>query len=124
MDTAEKKKSSKTPTKIYFRHIFLIALFATLFFFYMGDGYYSHFFSYNRGLFAATEKIAKLKMPPIPFVKNAGSKPIITAQGAYIVDTDSATPVFSKNEHVRLFPASGFVCKSSCMDFLFTPGMM
>lgn len=106
MTKTEKKKNSKFAIQIYFRHVFLTLLFALLLLFYPGDGYYAEFFSYNRGLFAATEKITKLKVPPIPYVKNVGSRPIVTAQGSYIIDTESATPVFAKNEHMKFFPAS------------------
>lgn len=108
----QKKKVTKgndswfTLTKKKAKHIVLLELLALFLLFYPGNNYYAHFFSYNRDLFAAQEKIAEKKIRPIPYVKNLTISPIISAQGAYIIDGATATPVFEKNKDAKYLPAS------------------
>ncbi len=93
-------------TKKKARNIFFLELLSLFLLFYPGNNYYAHFFSYNRELFAAQEKISEKEIRPIPYVKNTYVLPNISAQGGYIVDSNSATPVFEKNKDTRFFPAS------------------
>jgi len=80
-------------------------LFTFLFLFYPGDSYFFHIFAYNRELFDKKEKKITLISNPIPVVKNAYF-PEVTAEGIYVVDLPSFTPLLKRNEHSRFFPAS------------------
>ena len=87
------------------RLIFLFFAFTLLFLFYPGDSYYFHIFAYNRDVFRAHSAPKEIRLQPIPRLKYPSS-PDITAQGAYIVDIPSFTPIFKRNSHDRFFPAS------------------
>ena len=50
-------------------------------------------------------RLRKFRIPPIPRLMYPTS-PDITAQGAYIVDLPTFTPIFERNSHDRFFPAS------------------
>ncbi len=102
------KKKKLVPSNLKRRvwNIVILALFSVLLLFYPGDNYYSHFFSYNRDLFAAQKQISEKEIRPIVYVKNTDILPDISAQGAYVIDAHSATPVFERNKDVHFFPAS------------------
>ena len=85
---------------------FLFVFFTLLFLFYPGDSYYFHIFAFNRSLFEDKPVISKLKINPVPYLKNPISQPFITAQGAYIIDLPSFTPIYQKNQKGRFLPAS------------------
>ncbi len=87
------------------KHIFLFVFFSLLFLFYPGDSYYFHIFAYNRELIAKPEPVTKIKIGPIPYLKFP-YYPEVSAEGIYLVDLPSFTPVFSRNENLKLFPAS------------------
>src|SRR3989344_4025945 len=85
---------------------YLFFLFFSLFFlFYPGDSEYFKIFAYNRAHFAKTDQPIELKTDPIPYLKFP-YYPAITAEGAYIVDLPSFTPVYEKNPHQQFIPAS------------------
>jgi len=88
------------------RFYFLFTFFTLLFLFYPGDSYYFHIFSYNRPLFAENKSPVKLKIEPVPYLKNPYSQPLISAQGVYIIDLPSFTPIYQKNQKSRFLPAS------------------
>lgn len=83
----------------------LFTFFTLLFLFYPGDSYYFHLFAYNREAINKTTPALKLKINPIPYLKFP-YYPEVTAEGIYLVDLPSFTPVFSRNENLKLFPAS------------------
>ncbi|MFA6532961.1 MAG: serine hydrolase [Patescibacteria group bacterium] len=87
------------------KHIFLFVFFTLLFLFYPGDSYYFHIFAYNRELIAKPEPDTKIKIGPIPYLKFP-YYPEVSAEGIYLVDLPSFTPIFSRNENLKLFPAS------------------
>lgn len=87
------------------KHIFLFVFFTLLFLFYPGDSYYFHIFAYNRELIAKPEPDTKIKIGPIPYLKFP-YYPEVSAEGIYLVDLLSFTPIFSRNENLKLFPAS------------------
>lgn len=87
------------------KHILLFIFFTLLFLFYPGDSYYFHIFAYNRELIAKSDPDTKIKVSPIPYLK-LPYYPEVTAEGIYLVDLPSFTPVFSRNENLKLFPAS------------------
>lgn len=86
---------------------FFFIFFTLLFLFYPGNSYYFHIFAYNRSLFNNfQEKQPDLKsINPIPYVAN-NDYPSISAEGVYVVDLASFTPLFNKNEHKQYYPAS------------------
>jgi len=83
----------------------LFILFTLLFLFYPGESLHYNFFAFNHTLLADEKPYVEVKLNPYPVVKNQ-SVPAITAEGAYIVDLDSFTPIFEKNSRSRFFPAS------------------
>lgn len=87
------------------RFYFLFAFFSLLFLFYPGDSELFHIFAYNRSLFESQKNAPKLVIHPVPVV-HTNSPPFISAEGVYILDLPSFTPVYVKNERSRFFPAS------------------
>lgn len=83
----------------------LFAFFTLLFLFYPGDSYYFHLFAYNRQTINKITPAIKIKINPIPYLK-LPYYPEVSAEGIYLVDLPSFTPVFSRNENEKLFPAS------------------
>ncbi len=88
-----------------FRFYLLFTLFSLLFLFYPGDSHYYHIFAFRRDLFAPRAKPESLSHRPFPYPISQ-YPPAITADGAYIADRDTFTPVYQKNEHRRFLPAS------------------
>lgn len=87
------------------RFYVLFLLFTLFFLFYPGDSHYYHLFAYNRDLFE-TEKQYKLpQIKPFPYIP-AASAPEVSAEGVYIIDVPTFTPVFEKNLHQHFLPAS------------------
>lgn len=87
------------------KHILFFAFFTLLFLFYPGDSYYFHIFAYNRELINKTAPPIKINVNPIPYLK-LPYYPEVTAESVYLVDLPSFTPIFSRNENLKLFPAS------------------
>lgn len=87
--------------KFYLFFIF----FTLLFFFYPGDSYYFHLFAYNREAINKKTPALKLKINPIPYLK-LPYYPQVSAEGIYLVDLPSFTPVFERNAQQRFLPAS------------------
>src|SRR3990167_1862590 len=87
------------------KHIFLFVFFTLLFLFYPGDSYYFHLFAYNRKAINKNGSAVKIKINPIPYLK-LPYYPEVSAEGIYLVDLPSFTPVFARNENLKLFPAS------------------
>ena len=85
--------------------ITLFVFFSLLFLFYPGDSDLFHTFSYHRSLFQNQNRSIAYANSPIP-VRNLSLDPAITAQAAYIVDRNSFTPVYEKNAHSQMYPAS------------------
>jgi len=85
--------------------ITLFAFFSLLFLFYPGDSSLFHTFSYHRSLFQNQNRAIAYANSPIP-VRNFSADPAITAETAYIVDRNSFTPVYEKNAHREMYPAS------------------
>lgn len=90
---------------MFFRHYFFFIFFTLLFLFYPGDSWYFTIFAYNRPLFQKKEIPVALKTNPIPILKYQ-YYPEISAEGVYVVDIPSFTPVFKRNETEKFLPAS------------------
>ncbi|MFA6390758.1 MAG: serine hydrolase [Patescibacteria group bacterium] len=56
-------------------------------------------------MISKSEPDTKIKIGPIPYLKFP-YYPEVSAEGIYLVDLPSFTPVFSRNENLKLFPAS------------------
>src|SRR3989339_704218 len=87
------------------KYIFLFLFFTLLFLFYPGNSYYFHLFAFNREVIDKTTPTSKLIINPIPYLK-LPYFPEVSAEGIYLVDLPSFTPVFARNENLKLFPAS------------------
>ncbi len=88
------------------RFILLFVFFTLLFLFYPGDSYYFHIFAYNRQMFNAKEpQFPPFHIDPIPHLISQ-YYPSVTAEGVYVVDLPSFTPIMMRNENERLYPAS------------------
>lgn len=86
--------------------IFVIVLYTFLFLFYPGDSYYVRLFFYNRDLFAAPQTTEGAMHQKVPYVLNTATTPMVTAQGVYVADLESFTPIFEKRANNRFLPAS------------------
>jgi len=89
-------------TKFYLLFIF----YSLLFLFYPGDSYYFHLFAYNRDLFNKKEIKTEVKINPVPYLKNPFYFPETSAEGVYVVDLPSFTPILERNKHIKFLPAS------------------
>lgn len=83
-----------------------VVLITLLLLFYPGNNYYSDLFAYKSHLFSQKTKQISFKSSDIPYLVNTNSSPFLTAQGAYILDLTSFTPVYEKNAHDHFLPAS------------------
>lgn len=88
----------------YRRHV-LFTLLTLLLLFYPGDSFYFHIFAYNRSLFTQIKTPAKLKAVSFPYLKYP-TYPDVSAQGVYIADLPTFTPIYEKNAHEKYYPAS------------------
>lgn len=84
----------------------LFTFFTLLFLFYPGDSYYFHIFAFNRPVFEKKETTLKLPDVPVPYLKNPAYFPLTTAEGVYVVDLPSFTPVLERNKNGKFLPAS------------------
>ncbi len=73
--------------------------------FYPGGYPYFQLLAYNRQVFSETKPLETYQIYPIPHV-NTSFYPYVTAAGVYIVELDSFTPIYKKNEHAQFYPAS------------------
>lgn len=88
--------------KFYFLFIF----YTLLFLFYPGDSYYFHIFAFNKDVFEKKEVSFNLPKNPIPYLKNPLYFPATSAEGVYVVDLPSFTPILERNINTRFLPAS------------------
>lgn len=88
-----------------FKHFLFFIFFTLLLLFYPGDSHVYHIFAYNREVFAKKDINSEIKINPIPYLR-ASYYPDVSAEGIYVVDLPSFTPVLKRNEHFQFFPAS------------------
>lgn len=88
-----------------FRFYFFFSFFSLLFLFYPGDSDLFRIFAFNRDLFAKKEVVENTDIS-IPLLINSSYQPTLSAEGVYIVDKNSFTPIFEKNSNNKLYPAS------------------
>jgi serine-type D-Ala-D-Ala carboxypeptidase (penicillin-binding protein 5/6) len=87
------------------RTYLLLLFFTLLFLFYPGDFTYFNTFAHNKDLLNTPDSTLALKIQPVPVVKSSLA-PDVSAEGVYIVDIPSFTPVYEKNSTSQFFPAS------------------
>ena len=83
--------------------IFFIFFFL-LFLFYPGDNLILKLVAYEREVFNEQSDEPAIVIKPIPVVNIQA--PYLTAEGLYVVELDTFTPVLKKNEHLKFYPAS------------------
>ncbi len=88
------------------RAYLLFVFYTLLFLFYPGDTYYFNIFAYNRPLFEKKETKSETKINPVPYLKTPFFFPQTSAEGVYIVDLPSFTPILKRNERSEFLPAS------------------
>ena len=88
-----------------FRFYFFFTFFSLLFLFYPGDSDLFRIFAFNRDLFAKKEVVENTDIS-IPLLINSSYQPTLSAEGVYIVDKNSFTPIFEQNSTKKLYPAS------------------
>lgn len=90
------------------RHFFILVFLLTLLFWYPGDSEFIKLFSIDNNLFRDKESTSKanVEVLEVPYVLDAMVIPQVTAQALYIVVLDSFTPIYAKNEHIKLPTAS------------------
>ncbi len=88
-----------------FKFYFLFLFFTFLFLFYPGDSRLFHIFAYHRSLFTQKENNVRLMINPVPILR-LPYYPSISAEGIYVVDLPSFTPILERNIHNAFFPAS------------------
>ena len=76
-----------------FRFYFFFTFFSLLFLFYPGDSDLFRIFAFNRDLFAKKEVVENTDIS-IPLLINSSYQPTLSAEGVYIVDKNSFTPIF------------------------------
>lgn len=102
----EQKKTSDV-TFFHLRTALFIFFFAVLFLFYPGVNLYTRLFSHYKHVFTPIEEVtSKVVIDAVPYVTAHAPQPFVTAQGVYLIDLDSATPLYFKGKDRRLFPAS------------------
>ena len=86
------------------RFYFLFAFFSVLFLFYPGDSDLIKIFAYNRELFL--KKTSEIKKPIFVPVLKTNYYPEISAEGVYVVDKKSFTPIYERGANIKFYPAS------------------
>ncbi|MEI6533374.1 MAG: serine hydrolase [Candidatus Roizmanbacteria bacterium] len=87
------------------RIIVLFLILTSLLLFYPGDSYYYHIFAYDKSHFLPIHGITQTSINNIPVVSN-NSLPIVSAEGIFIADLTTFTPLFEKNINNKFYPAS------------------
>lgn len=87
------------------RFYVFLGLYSLLFLFYPGDSRLYKIFAYNRTLFAASDSVIKKTTDPVPYLK-APYYPIVSAEGIYVVDLTTLTPIFERRSKNLFYPAS------------------
>ena len=101
------QQDSSRVTLFHLRTYLGIFIFSMFFLFYPGDSRYMRLFSHQRSLFAtAPTPVRDYPIDPIPYMISTIPTPFTTAQGVYVIDLKTATPLYEKNPHGHLFPAS------------------
>lgn len=88
-----------------FHTILLFVLFSFLILFYPGDSQPLHTFAYNKELFKPSQALKPVAVNPVP-IATGSATPFVTAESVYVTDRTTLSPLFAKNERLRMYPAS------------------
>lgn len=88
-----------------FRTYFFFLATTAFLLFYPGEHPYFQLIAYHRDHFSKDNTTPPLHINPLPVVTSFET-PLITAEGAYIVEVDSFMPILKKNERTLFYPAS------------------
>lgn len=88
-----------------FRFYFFLLFFTFLFFFYPGDNIFTRIIAFNREMFNEEIVPQPIKIQSIPRARTPPPAEV-TAEGIYIVELESFTPLYEKNANTQFFPAS------------------
>ena len=86
------------------RFVIFFIFFFLFFLYYPGGNPILKLVAYEREPFNIQSIEPAINIKPIPIVQIA--PPFLTAQGLYVVELDSFTPVLKRNEHNQFYPAS------------------
>lgn len=89
-----------------FRFYVFYTFFTLIFLFYPGNPSFFHLFAVHREAFYTLEEPKIPQVRPVPYLANAQSTPAVSAQGVYVVDLASFTPVYQRNMDTPFLPAS------------------
>jgi D-alanyl-D-alanine carboxypeptidase len=95
------KNTQPLPLRFYV----ISAFFLLLFLFYPGNAFYYQTFAFHEDAFRVSQSPNIPSIGPIPSLK-VPSSPNVTAEGVYVVDLPTFTPIYEKNPHKELYPAS------------------
>ena len=87
-----------------FLRIVVFLSFSFLLLFYPGNYWLTHVFS-QQDLWRE-KPVAPFALHSIPEVNNYAPSPFISAEGVYIADLSSFTPIFQRNSNQKMYPAS------------------
>lgn len=88
-----------------FHTVLLFVVFSLMILSYPGDSEPLRTYAYNRQLFKPVQVIKPAVLHPVP-VATGSAVPITTAESVYLTDRQTLSPIFAKNEKLRMFPAS------------------
>lgn len=85
---------------------FFFTFYTLLFLFYPGGSHYFNRFAFGRSTFADSRVKSTYTLRPVPYLRIPYNVPQTTAEGIYIVDLPTFTPIFEQMAKGRFFPAS------------------
>lgn len=88
-----------------FKFYFFFSFFTLLFLFHPGDPDTYHVFAYNRQLFQPKKIASNYRNNPVPIIKFP-IYPSVSAEGVYVVDLPSFSPILERNSREKFIPAS------------------
>lgn len=110
MPKKQKPREQKDTSQVTLSHLrkyLFIFFFGVLFLFYPGESFYSKLFSQHKDIFVTPQDTTQeYSVTAVPYVQPGISSPILTADGVYVIDLQTGTPLLQKNPHKRLYPAS------------------
>lgn len=102
-DICDNSTQSSSYLYIYF---LIFILFSISFASYPGNSYYINLFAYKKEVFEKKIDYDRYNIKPVVYVINPNITPYVTARSVYVIERQTATPIFEKNIHDKLFPAS------------------
>ncbi len=90
-----------------FRATLLLICITLVMFFYPGNNYYTEMFAFHADLFKTPlQRTDSYEVTSVPYIQPGTPSPFVTAASVYVIDLVSTTPLFDKNPHMKLYPAS------------------